>query len=192
MEQQRAYLINNQAARQNYNKQDKSGVWNSFSVNNFCDIGKNLILGLIRGLQNSLHLVVDKVKNLGNTVVNALKNKLGIHSPSTVFASLGDYSGQGFGVGFTRSMKKVKEKIKDILPTSINRDVGVRLKTAVQSQVASVEPTVHNNTAGRIFNFNFNISLGGTPGKDFNVESAAEELSRQIYNNVKRKMEAFA
>ena len=158
----------------------------------FADIGKNLILGLIRGLQNSLHLVVDKVKNLGNTVVNALKNKLGIHSPSTVFATLGDYSGQGFGVGFTRSMKKVKEKIKDILPTSINSDVGVRLKTAVQSQVASVEPTVHNNTAGRIFNFNFNISLGGTPGKDFNVESAAEELSRQIYNKVKRKMEAFA
>ena len=158
----------------------------------FADIGKNLILGLIRGLQNSIHLVVDKVKNLGNTVVNALKNKLGIQSPSTVFASIGDYSGQGFGVGFTRSMKKVKEKIKDILPTSINSDVGVRLKTAVQSQVASVEPTVHNNTAGRIFNFNFNISLGGTPGKDFNVESAAEELSRQIYNNVKRKMEAFA
>ncbi len=158
----------------------------------FADIGKNLILGLIRGLQNSIHLVVDKVKNLGNTVVNALKNKLGINSPSTVFATLGDYSGQGFGVGFTRSMKKVKEKIKDILPTSINSDVGVRLKTAVQSQVASVEPTVHNNTAGRIFNFNFNISLGGTPGKDFNVESAAEELSRQIYNNVKRKMEAFA
>lgn len=157
------------------------------------DIGKNLILGLIRGLQNSLHLVVDKVKNLGNTVVNTLKNKLGIHSPSTVFATLGDYSGQGFGVGFTRSMKKVKEKIKDILPNSINSDVGVRLKTAVQSQVASVEPTVHNNnTARRIFNFNFNISLGGTPGKDFNVESAAEELSRQIYNNVKRKMEAFA
>lgn len=160
----------------------------------FADIGKNLILGLIRGLQNSLHLVVDKVKNLGNTVVNALKNKLGIHSPSTVFASLGDYSGQGFGVGFTRSMKKVKEKIKDILPTSINSDVGVRLKTAVQSQVASsVEPTVrNNNTAGRTFNFNFNISLGSTPGKDFNIESAAEELSRQIYNNVKRKMEAFA
>lgn len=159
----------------------------------FADIGKNLILGLIRGLQNSLHLVVDKVKNLGNTVVNALKNKLGIHSPSTVFASLGDYSGQGFGVGFTRSMKKVKEKIKDILPTSINSDVGVRLKTAVQNQVASVEPTVHNNNVtGRTFNFNFNISLGGTPGKDFNIESAAEELSRQIYNNVKRKMEAFA
>lgn len=159
----------------------------------FADIGKNLILGLIRGLQNSLHLVVDKVKNLGNTVVNALKNKLGIHSPSTVFASLGDYSGQGFGVGFTRSMKKVREKIKDILPTSINSDVGVRLKTAVQSQVASVEPTVRNNNAtGRTFNFNFNISLGGTSGKDFNIESAAEELSRQIYNNVKRKMEAFA
>lgn len=160
----------------------------------FADIGKNLILGLIRGLQNSLHLVVDKVKNLGNTVVNALKNKLGIHSPSTVFASLGDYSGQGFGVGFTRSMKKVKEKIKDILPTSINSDVGVRLKTAVQSQVASsVEPTVrNNNTAERTINFNFNISLGSTPGKDFNIESAAEELSRQIYNNVKRKMEAFA
>lgn len=159
----------------------------------FADIGKNLILGLVRGLQNSLHLVVDKVKNLGNTVVNALKNKLGIHSPSTVFASLGDYSGQGFGVGFTRSMKKVREKIKDILPTSINSDVGIRLKTAVQNQVASIEPTVHNNNAtGRTFNFNFNISLGGTPGKDFNIESAAEELSRQIYNNVKRKMEVFA
>lgn len=158
----------------------------------FADVGKNLILGLIQGLQNSLYLVVNKVKNLGDTVVNALRNKLGIHSPSTVFASLGDFSGQGFGEGFTRSMKRVREKIKDILPTSINGEIGVRLNAAVKKQTAATEAAALTGAEGKVFNFNFNISLGNISGTDFKAESVAEELSKQIYNNIKRKMEAFA
>lgn len=158
----------------------------------FFDIGKNLILGLVQGLQNSLYLVVNKVKNLGDTVVNALRNKLGIHSPSTVFASLGDFSGQGFGEGFTRSMEKVRKKIKNILPTTINGEIGVQLNAAVQKQVSAAESATLPGATGKIFNFNFSVSLGRDASSDLSIESAAEELSRQIYNNVKRKMEAFA
>ena len=158
----------------------------------FSDIGKNLILGLVQGLQNSLYLVVNKVKSLGDTVVNALRNKLGIHSPSTVFASLGDFSGQGFGEGFTSSMEKVRKKIKNILPTTINGEIGVQLNAAVQKQVSAAESATLPGTTGKIFNFNFSVSLGRDASSDLSIESAAEELSRQIYNNVKRKMEAFA
>ncbi len=158
----------------------------------FSDIGKNLILGLVQGLQNSLYLVVNKVKSLGDTVVDSLRDRLGIHSPSTVFASLGDFSGQGFGEGFTRSMEKVRKKIKNILPTSINSEIGVQLNAAAQKQVFAAETATSLGTAGKVINFNFNISLGKDMSSDFSVESAAEELSRQIYNNVKRKMEAFS
>ncbi len=158
----------------------------------FADIGKNLILGLIRGLQNSIHMVVDKVRGLGDTVVNTMKNKLGIHSPSTVFASLGDYSGQGFGVGFTRSMKKVREKIKDIIQSTISSDVGIRLKTAAQSSLPVSTSAATSATPGRVLNFNFNISVNGNIGNGSSVDLMAEELSRQIYNNVKRKLEVFA
>lgn len=158
----------------------------------FVDIGKNLILGLIRGLQNSIHMVVDKVKNLGSTIVNTMREKLGIHSPSTVFASLGDYSGQGFGVGFTRSMKKVREKIKDIIPSTISSDVGIRLKTAAQNSLPASTSAATSATPGRVLNFNFNISVNGNIGNGSSVDMMAEELSRQIYNNVKRKLEVFA
>ena len=65
-------------------------------VNDFKNMGKNVVEGFTKGIKNSITGAVEAVKSLGSKVKNGLKNFLGIHSPSRVFAELGMYSGEGF------------------------------------------------------------------------------------------------
>ena len=72
-------------------------------------IGANTIKGLWNGMKNLKGWVVSKVKNLGASILKGLKDKLGIHSPSTEFALIGKFS----VLGFTNQLEKMKSKIQD-------------------------------------------------------------------------------
>lgn len=156
----------------------------------FADIGKNLIQGMINGITNAGKWLFDKVRELGQSVVDVAKSVLGIHSPSTVFAELGDYTGQGFGVGFTQSMKKVRKQVQDALPTNLNSDVGINLRTTVPNSLSQLTGLAAKNTNNKVFNFVFNVSISSETGDK--IEETAEKLSLKIYNQFKRKMEAYA
>lgn len=65
--------------------------------------GRNLIQGLVRGIVSMVGSAVAAVKSVASKVVGAAKGALGIHSPSTVFASIGSYLVQGFANGITGS-----------------------------------------------------------------------------------------
>ena len=95
----------------------------------------------------------------------------------------------------TRSMQSVRKKFGDLLPTDADGSVGISIKAAARKSldmVGSALGTSSPTTSSKVFNFNINISVSGDIGTKSNLESTAEELSRQIYNNVKRKLEAFA
>ena len=68
-------------------------------VESFVDCGFQLVAGLWQGIQNSWGNLVNNVKNLGKNLVNGLKDILGIHSPSRVFAEIGEYCVSGFEEG---------------------------------------------------------------------------------------------
>ena len=96
-------------------------------------------------------------------------------------------------------MKKVREKIKDVLPTTINSDVGVKLKTSVQSNLDKIDSaitrtsSINNSTSNKVFNFNINMTVNSNVGSsDGDLKQTAEELSKELYKNVRRRMEAFA
>lgn len=75
------------------------------------EVGVNLLKGLWEGIKSTLNWLKDKVKETGNKVVDWFKDVFGIHSPSTVFASLGDYMAQGLGNGFVDSMNVLEKKL---------------------------------------------------------------------------------
>lgn len=54
-------------------------------------IGKNIIQGLINGITGMASAVVDKVKDIGNSIAKTFKKVLGIHSPSRVMEDLAKY-----------------------------------------------------------------------------------------------------
>lgn len=70
------------------------------------NIGKDMLKGLWEGMKSLSSWIWDKIKGFfNNTIVGGIKKLLGIHSPSKVFAELGEYSGEGFVEGLAGSIK---------------------------------------------------------------------------------------
>lgn len=84
------------------------------------DVGKHIVEGLWSGISSMGSWVADKVKGFASGIVDGIKGFLGIHSPSTVFAEIGDNMALGLGGGFTDSMKGVTEDIKGAIPTNLD------------------------------------------------------------------------
>lgn len=91
-------------------------VWPALKAlgTNFKSIGGELIQGLINGLLGGLPAIISSVTNIGGKVVTALKNKLGIRSPSRVFAALGDDTVAGLAQGLDRSSDRAVSTVAKI------------------------------------------------------------------------------
>lgn len=57
--------------------------------------GKDMVRGLINGIESMAGAAMDKAKHLASNVANAFKSALHIHSPSRVFMGFGENIGQG-------------------------------------------------------------------------------------------------
>jgi phage-related protein len=80
-----------------------NGIKAAFKIN-WIELGKNIIDGLINGLKNGISAVKNAATNVAKSAFDAAKGFLGIKSPSTMFASLGNFSGLGFVQGFQKTL----------------------------------------------------------------------------------------
>lgn len=71
----------------------------------FTEFGGMIINGLIGGLTAGLGLVKDTITSLGESTIGWFKEKLGIHSPSRVFAELGGFTTEGLAMGVDAGAK---------------------------------------------------------------------------------------
>lgn len=81
------------------------------------EIGKNIVMGLWEGIKAMASWLSDKVKGFVGGVVDGVKGVLGIHSPSRVFAGIGQNMALGLGQGFEKQMQSVTAGIQDAIPT---------------------------------------------------------------------------
>lgn len=92
-----------------------SAIKSAFDNFSLFDIGKNLIQGLIDGVNNMIETAKNAVANVGTAVIDKVKNVLGIHSPSTVFAEIGGYIDQGLANGITTAQGYVDEAMNKLV-----------------------------------------------------------------------------
>lgn len=92
-----------------------SAIKSAFGNFSLFDIGKNLIQGLINGVNNMIETAKNAVANVGNAVIDKVKNVLGIHSPSTVFAEIGGYIDQGLANGITAAVSYVATAMQGVI-----------------------------------------------------------------------------
>lgn len=92
-----------------------SAIKSAFDNFSLFDIGKNLIQGLINGVNNMIETAKNAVANVGNAVIDKVKNVLGIHSPSTVFAEIGGYIDQGLANGITAAIPYVATAMQGVV-----------------------------------------------------------------------------
>ena len=91
-----------------------SAIKSAFDNFSLFDIGKNLIQGLIDGVNNMIETAKNAVANVGNAVIDKVKNVLGIHSPSTVFAEIGGYIDQGLANGINAALPYVEQAMNNM------------------------------------------------------------------------------
>ncbi|AEC17647.1 Phage-related minor tail protein [Gallibacterium anatis UMN179] len=107
-----------------------AGVLSWFGIdlpNNFTEFGKNLINGLVNGINRAWESAKQTVSELGDSVKNWFTEKLGIHSPSRVFMGYGENTVDGLVIGVAKSAMKVAnavsgmgEKMQQAMPKALS------------------------------------------------------------------------
>lgn len=90
-------------------------IWESLP--DIIEVGKNIVRGLWEGIKAMASWIGDKVSGFVGGLVDGVKGVLGIHSPSRVFAGIGQNMALGLGQGFERQMQRVSSGIQDAIPT---------------------------------------------------------------------------
>lgn len=126
---------------------------------NLFDIGKNIIEGLVNGIGSMVTSVVDKMKEIGNSITDKVKSILGIHSPSRVMMELGFFTGEGLAQGIEGTQSRVGQASGELAQEVTGESSNV-LPAA-----ASLPPARVNqgsaNFAGRM-QVDFNVNLQGS------------------------------
>lgn len=119
-----------------------SQIKNAFTSVNWGSVGLNIIKGIASGIAGAVGRLIDAAVSAAGSALDAIKSKLGIHSPSRVFRDqVGKMMALGMGIGFE----------KNIPVGSMNAGV----QKAVQSLQRSVQLTTSVNpdkTVGGIKN----------------------------------------
>ena len=100
-------------------------------------IGSNIIHGIITGITNAAGNLFSTMQNIASRALNAAKDALGIHSPSTVFRDMvGKMIPAGVTVGIEadagKTIQAIKDYAKDLVTTiDTNKFLGkVNMSTA--------------------------------------------------------------
>ncbi|WP_289918996.1 phage tail protein [Janthinobacterium sp. SUN120] len=110
-----------------------AGVMSWFGIKlpaQFTEFGANILRGLVNGITGSMGAVKDAISNAGSSTIAWFKEKLGIHSPSRVFAQLGDYTMQGLAVGLDRSEGAPIAKVSGLAQRLTKLGAGIAIGTA--------------------------------------------------------------
>ena len=89
------------------------------------EVGANLVKGLWDGIKSMISWLWEKVSGWVSGLVDNIKGALGIRSPSTVFAGIGENMGLGLGAGFVDAMKGVEQEMKKAIPTDFDIDASM-------------------------------------------------------------------
>ena len=115
--------------------------------------GRNMMQGLINGMNYKGSAVYNTAYNIANSAARAAQRALRIHSPSRVFRDIGNYTGDGMVVGIDEKTKSVQSAMQDMVDTS-SLDVGFN----------QVRDSI-NSAKGLTGEFNSNIELKQQPAE---------------------------
>jgi hypothetical protein len=116
----------------------------AFSNVDWKGIGKNLIDGIIQGIKNAVPAMVDTLKNAGRDALNAVKDFLGIKSPSRLFRDeVGKYIPQGIAVGVENEMPETADRIKKSIKDNTDVDDMVNGFNTISRMRANNSQPIH-------------------------------------------------
>ena len=113
----------------------------------FKKIGEDCMKGITKGMNSKLNILLNpggEIAKISAKLANGFRGFLGIHSPSKVFAELGEYSSEGYVLGFKDNMEKSANLLKNSLSSSFNLSPTLT-GTASTHLSPNVSVVVNNN-----------------------------------------------
>lgn len=103
--------------------------------------GYDLMMGLVGGIKSGLGRVKDAITGAGGQVISWFKAKLGIRSPSRVFAGLGGHVMEGLDQGMDRGSAAPMERARRLAAGLTAAMAVTGPQVAIAGQVLAARPT---------------------------------------------------
>jgi len=147
------------------------------SIPQFVQTGFDMLMGLARGIGNSVGAVVQRAKEAASKVLNSVKSFFGIHSPSKVFAEIGEMNMLGLANGIEDNLKPVNEAMKDV-SMAATQDFNSSLNLA-SGVVGLHSYEAENGSATNYGGVTINVY-----GEDKSVAEIAEAVNDILQNRI--------
>ena len=121
------------------------------------EIGGDLIKGIWQGIKDAGAWLWDKITGFFDGIVGGIKDFLGIHSPSRVFADMGKNMALGIGEGWDNQYDSIKKDIE----SGMNFTASVSTTGKVPYAIAQSPAQAQNYVLDALKNINFSIYLDG-------------------------------
>ena len=133
----------------------------SSTVSAFYNIGRYAAIGFNNGMVSMQGTIMANAAKIGSAAASALRNYLGVKSPSRVFAKIGEYTAMGFSKG-------IEEGTKDVVDSVVV--LGEALVNAMQAAMLYAQDQ------------EYGLSPYITPVLDMSNMAAQEEAFTKILN----------
>ena len=128
-------------------------------------VGRRLVEGLWEGIKGTWGWLKEKVSGFFGNLIGEVKDLLGIHSPSRVFAGIGKFMAEGLGEGWDEKFDLIRKSIEGQLNFDAVANVTALGANSPRDGVSPVTITV-------------NINGGATP-------ETGNEIGRRIANELR-------
>lgn len=146
-------------------------------------VGADVINGVWEGLKRMWGDLEKWFTNSWDSLVGSVKDLLGIHSPSRVFAGIGENMALGIGKGWEDEFGDIQ---KDIDKSLSFEDPSMNINTSIQKVSAGTAGATYGGTT--IGNITINID----GGKYKDEQALAEAVAQELQNMTDRRAAVYA
>ncbi|QPO19600.1 phage tail tape measure protein [Pseudomonas sp. Y39-6] len=170
-----------------------SGVMNYFGVElpgKFTEFGSMIVNGLVNGLTAGLGAVKDTISSIGDASIGWFKEKLGIHSPSRVFAELGGFTMAGLTQGLEGGQKGPLNALTSMSKQLTAAGTLALGATAMPAFAVDNTPPISSAPAAAVYDSHdtYELSITAGPGTDLqSLEKSVRAMLARIENEKKAR-----
>ena len=156
----------------------------------FTEFGSMIVNGLVNGLTAGLGAVKDTISSIGDASIGWFKEKLGIHSPSRVFAELGGFTMAGLTQGLEGGQKGPLNALTSMSKQLTAAGTLTLGATAMPAFAVDNTPPISSAPAATVYDshdtYEFSITAG--PSTDLqSLEKSVRAMLARIENEKKAR-----
>ncbi|EPL07402.1 phage tail tape measure protein [Pseudomonas sp. CF150] len=169
-----------------------AGVMNYFGVElpgKFTEFGGMIVNGLVNGLNAGLGAVKGAISSIGDSSIGWFKEKLGIHSPSRVFAELGGFTMEGLTKGLEGGQKGPLNALSSMSKQLTAAGTLALSATAMPALAVDDRPPISSAGTSTVYDSHdtYQISIAAAPGMDIQT---MEKSLRAMLNKIENEKRA--